>query len=119
MKAALRASLKDKGWCDQLPWVMLGLRTAPKEDLQSSAAELVYRQPLPGPRVVSALCYVPLAVFCEFWRDVCGDPMYTHSYITTTSFYKPLSTLTVAPVKNGLSWMICWSCDSWGCWLTS
>lgn len=34
---------------DRLPWVMLGLRTTPKEDLQSSAAELVYGQPLRVP----------------------------------------------------------------------
>ncbi|KAJ8389517.1 hypothetical protein AAFF_G00119070 [Aldrovandia affinis] len=49
MKAALRASLKDSNWLDKLPWVMLGLRTAPKEDLQSSSAELVYGQPLRVP----------------------------------------------------------------------
>ena len=46
MKAALRASLKDSNWVDKLPWVLLGIRTAPKEDLQSSSAELVYGQPL-------------------------------------------------------------------------
>lgn len=49
MKAALRASLTDGGWIDKLPWVMLGLRTAPKEDLQSSSAELVYGEPLRVP----------------------------------------------------------------------
>ena len=27
-------------WFDELPWVLLGLRTAPKDDLQSSSAEL-------------------------------------------------------------------------------
>ena len=49
MKAALRASLKDGNLVDRLPWVMLGLRTAPKEDLQASSAELVYGQPLRVP----------------------------------------------------------------------
>ena len=49
MKAALRASLKDSSWVDRLPWVMLGLRSAPKEDLKSSSAELVYGQPLRVP----------------------------------------------------------------------
>ncbi|CAL9689822.1 unnamed protein product [Knipowitschia caucasica] len=49
MKAALRASLTDGNWVDKLPWVMLGLRTAPKEDLQSSSAELVYGQALRVP----------------------------------------------------------------------
>ncbi|KAJ8409897.1 hypothetical protein AAFF_G00209380 [Aldrovandia affinis] len=49
MKVALRASLKDDSWCDRLPWVLLGIRTTPKEDLQSSSVELVYRQPLRVP----------------------------------------------------------------------
>ncbi|XP_059927934.1 uncharacterized protein LOC132472359 [Gadus macrocephalus] len=49
LKAALRASLTDDGWVDRLPWVMLGLRTAPKEDLRASSAELVYGQPLRVP----------------------------------------------------------------------
>ncbi|KAL6490077.1 hypothetical protein MHYP_G00004220 [Metynnis hypsauchen] len=49
MKAALRASLRDEGWIDRLPWVMLGLRSAPKEDLQASSAELVYGQTLRVP----------------------------------------------------------------------
>ena len=49
MKAALRASLTDSNWADRLPWVMLGLRSAPKEDLQTSSAELVYGQPLRVP----------------------------------------------------------------------
>ena len=49
MKAALRASLINGNWIDKLPWVLLGLRTAPKEDLQASSAELVYGQPLRVP----------------------------------------------------------------------
>ena len=49
MKAALRAGLTDGNWVDKLPWVMLGLRCAPKEDLQSSSAELVYGQALRVP----------------------------------------------------------------------
>ncbi|KAK7877067.1 hypothetical protein WMY93_032222 [Mugilogobius chulae] len=49
MKAALRASLVDNCWADRLPWVMLGLRSAPKEDLRCSSAELVLGQPLRVP----------------------------------------------------------------------
>ena len=40
MKAALKARLTGPNWFDELPWVLLGLRTAPKDDLQSSSAEL-------------------------------------------------------------------------------
>lgn len=46
MKAALRATLTDGNWLDCLPWAMLGLRSAPEEDLQCLAAELVLGQPL-------------------------------------------------------------------------
>ncbi|KAG7494290.1 hypothetical protein JOB18_027574 [Solea senegalensis] len=35
MKAALHASLNDGNWVDRLQWVMLGFRTATKEDLNS------------------------------------------------------------------------------------
>ena len=56
MKAALKARLTDgPNWFDELPWVLLGLRTAPKDYLQSSSAELVYGKPLivPGTFITS------------------------------------------------------------------
>ena len=49
MKAALRSRLNGPNWVDELLWVLLGLRTAPKEDLHTSAAEMVYGTPLTVP----------------------------------------------------------------------
>lgn len=49
MKSALRARLTGPNWIDELPWVLLGIRTAPKEDLAASSAELVYGTPLTVP----------------------------------------------------------------------
>lgn len=49
MKTALRARLTNDHWTDELPWVLLGIRTAPKEDLQVSSAELVYGETLTVP----------------------------------------------------------------------
>jgi len=49
LKDALRARLRTENWFDELPWVLLGIRTAPKEDLQTSSAELVYGGPLVVP----------------------------------------------------------------------
>jgi cleavage and polyadenylation specificity factor subunit 1 len=46
LKSSLKARLKSPNWMDELPWVLLGIRTAPKEDLGSSSAELVYGEPL-------------------------------------------------------------------------
>ena len=49
LKAALRARLRGPTWTDDLPWVLLGLRTSPKEDIHASCAELVYGQVLTVP----------------------------------------------------------------------
>ena len=49
LKSALRARLTGPNWTQELPWVLLGIRTAPKEDLGCSSAELVYGTPLTVP----------------------------------------------------------------------
>ena len=49
LKAALKARLKDANWLDVLPWVLLGICTAPKEDLCMLSAELVYSASLTVP----------------------------------------------------------------------
>ncbi len=42
LKDALRARLQGQDWVSQLPWVLLGLRAAPKEKANISSAEMVY-----------------------------------------------------------------------------
>ena len=49
LKASLKCRLSGPNWVDELPWVLLGLQTAPKEDLHSSSAKLVYGSPLTVP----------------------------------------------------------------------
>ena len=49
LKAALRCSLNKGTWSQVLPWVLLGLRNAPKEDTGTSAAEVLYGMPLRVP----------------------------------------------------------------------
>ena len=49
LKSALRACLTGPSWTRELPWVLLGIRTAPKEDLGCSSAEMVYGAPLTVP----------------------------------------------------------------------
>ena len=46
LKAALKCQLSGPNWIEELPWVLLGIGTAPKEDLGLSTAELVYGSPL-------------------------------------------------------------------------
>ena len=49
LKGSLKARLNGPNWVEELPWVMLGLRTNPKEDLNTSPAEMVYGAPLTVP----------------------------------------------------------------------
>ena len=42
LKAALKAQLDPAAWMDYLPLALLGIRTALKEDISSTAAEMVY-----------------------------------------------------------------------------
>ena len=42
LKSALRARLSGPNWIQELPWVLLGIRTVPKADLGCSSAELMY-----------------------------------------------------------------------------
>jgi hypothetical protein len=60
----------DDQWTEALPLVLLGLRTAYKEDLQSSAAELVYGEPLrvPGELLVPAAPTVEAPTFVQQLR---------------------------------------------------
>jgi hypothetical protein len=55
LKAAIMCRAQDR-WTDALPFVLLGMRTAFKEDLQTSVAELVYGEPLriPGELLAAA-----------------------------------------------------------------
>ncbi len=46
LKASLRSLLCGVDWLTHLPWVMLGLRISPKEDVALSSAELVFGSPL-------------------------------------------------------------------------
>ena len=64
LKSALRAKLHGSNWLDILPWVLLGIRTAPKDDLKTSSAELVYGFPLtvPGDFVLSSSSITPSAL---------------------------------------------------------
>ena len=49
LKDALRARAGGPDWVSQLPWVLLGLRSTPREDTNCSAAEAVYGSPLVVP----------------------------------------------------------------------
>ncbi len=55
LKEALRSRECGINWAAHLPWVLMGLRAAPKDDSSISSAELVYGQELrlPGQPTLS------------------------------------------------------------------
>jgi hypothetical protein len=60
LKDALRARRAGPLWPDHLPWVLLGLRAAPKEDAAVSSAELVLGSPLHLPGQLATEKETPL-----------------------------------------------------------
>ena len=68
LKDTLRARAGGGDWTSHLPWVLLGMRAAPKEDSNLSSAELVYGAPLVTPGQVAGVPEAPLAVFQEAVR---------------------------------------------------
>ena len=67
MKDSLRARLSSPSWMDDLPWVLLGIRSTPKLDLGASPAAFVFRHSplLPGD-FVSPPAPTPLPLIPRF-----------------------------------------------------
>ena len=65
---SMRAHLAARDWPAHLPWVLLGLRAAPKEDHNISAAELLYGAPLALPGELLETSEPPAASFLENLR---------------------------------------------------
>ena len=68
LKNSLRARLAASSWPEHLPWVLLGLRSAPKEDSGISSAELVYGAPLTLPGEFLEVEEQPTSLFLEKLR---------------------------------------------------
>ena len=87
LKAALKARCTHPGWVDVLPWVLLGIRTVPKEDIGASAAELVYGEPIsvPADFVATPNAHMPYSSFLHRLRETVGNlrPVPTSSHGST------------------------------------
>ena len=70
LKTALKCSHTPRLWVDALPLVLLGIRTALKEDLKCSTAEMVYGTTL----------RLPGQLFVDTCSDTLSDPL---SYVDT------------------------------------
>ena len=65
LKDALRVRTAGGNWASHLPWVLLGMWVAPKEDSNLFSAELVYGAPLVTPGQIPGVPEPPPAVFQE------------------------------------------------------
>ncbi len=74
LKDALRARLTGSAWPQHLPWVLLGVRAAPKEDSGLSSAELVFGAPLSLPGGLLEAGERPPEVFMEQLRAAPPPP---------------------------------------------
>ena len=94
LKATLCTKLKDPNWVDKLPWVLLGVCTAPKEDLASSSAELVYSTLLmvPGDFIPIPTFSPDATVFLMALHEKVGKlaPASTAHHSAAVSYVPPL-----------------------------
>ena len=71
LKDSLRARLASIDWLSHLPWVLLGLRAAPKEDYNMLATELLYSTPLALPGQLVDTAEPPATTFLDL---LCRPP---------------------------------------------
>ena len=101
LKDALKARLAGPAWPQHLPWVLLGLRAAPKEDSGLSSAELVYGVPLTLPAQFTTAEEPPIEELVQKLQVV--DPLPTrHADVDPpTGPPRALATAELVYVKRG------------------
>jgi hypothetical protein len=98
LKDALRACAAGHDWPSHLPWVLLGLRTDPKEDSNILSAELCLGAPLTLPGEFIASPEPPPQEFVDSLRAAPPPPSTRpRSYARRT----PLRGVNVARGKSG------------------
>jgi hypothetical protein len=80
LKDSLRARLAGNKWPEHLPWVLLGLRAAPKDESGLSSAELVYGIPLTLPGQLLSSSEPPATAFRDQLRAIRLPPTRAMSY---------------------------------------
>ncbi|ROT65846.1 putative integrase core domain protein [Penaeus vannamei] len=100
MKQALTSSSSNRRWVDQLPHVLLNIRTSFKEDLQCTAAEMVYGTTLalPADFIVTAGNFEP----GTFGKQLCERMTLVRSRPTRPTRQQGSLTKSIQVVGNGL-----------------
>jgi transposase InsO family protein len=92
LKDALRARCAGNAWPEHLPWVLLGLRAAPKEESGVSSAELVFGTALSLPAQFVGAQETPPEVVAERVRSAVPPP--TRPSYAAVAASPPLALLT-------------------------
>ena len=71
LKNSLLARLASSDWFEHLPWVLLGLRTSPREDSATSASEAVYGSDLTLPGQFLEVQDPPTNLFYKTIKILC------------------------------------------------
>ena len=103
LKAALKARLRDDAWMDELPVVLLGLRSAWREASDNSPAELLYGQSLrlPGQFVPGVHTAVPSdcpSSLAPFFRKMREQVPVLSSHHDSPHIHLPAALATAAQV---------------------
>jgi transposase InsO family protein len=79
LKEALRARLAGVEWPQHLPWVLLGLRAAPKDSGAPSSAELVYGAAVCLPNQLRSAEEPPVREFVQALKETVPPPTRLHT----------------------------------------
>lgn len=104
LKAAIKCH-ETENWCNVLPFVLLGMRSIYRQDLQASSAELLYGTNItvPGDLVVSNKKFVPEIDFVKKLKKFMSSlqPLPTSHHNKSTVFvHKDLKTCSHVFVRN-------------------
>jgi hypothetical protein len=89
LKDALRARCAAANWVDHLPWVLMGLRAAPREDDGSTPAQKVFGTPLILPGQFLDSPEIPPKIFLEQFSKTLSAAEHTATRHNTSAARQP------------------------------
>jgi hypothetical protein len=101
LKDALRSRLAGLQWPEHLPWVLMGLRAAPKEESTVSSAELVFGAPLTLLRQLLSTPETPVQEVVEALPSMQPPPTRQISYAEAASGLQHLQQAEFVYVRKG------------------
>jgi hypothetical protein len=101
LKDALRSRLAGPQWPEHLPWMLMGLRAAPKEESAVPSAELFLGAPLTLPGQLLSTPETPVQEVVEAMRSMQPPPTRQISYAEAASGLQHLQQAEFVYVRKG------------------